>query len=329
MRNTLILLGLLTILAIIFFVFIYDRDQSSLSLEETRFAIEDTSAIHQIVLTRMVRGNPEFRIQLDRQADESWMLNERYSALLPKVQKLLNILHLIQVKEVLTGEGLVSAEAILRSVHTLVEVSDKKGKTIKSFLLGTQTKDARGSLVKLSDAQTPYIAEMPGFQGYINAYFPVDEMNWRENLLFQAQLPDIQQIVVSYADPAQSFALSRSVRGSSWQLLGLEQSPDSAHLAAYLSHFQGKIYAESFAQADYPGKRDQLQAQPPEVEIVIGYFSGERRAIHLFERQENLNNFFGWVNDGELLTVQHFVIDRFLQTRSYLLGQDQTNPNLP
>lgn len=323
MRNNLFLIGLLAVLAVIFFVFIYDRDQSSLSLEETAFAVEDTASIHQIVLTRKVQGNPAFRIQLDRQSDGNWLLNERYTALLPKVQKLLNVLHLIQVKEVLVGEGLETADMILGTMHTLVEVSDQQGNLIKQFLLGTETKDARGTLVKLADAQTPYIVEMPGHQGYINAFFSVEELQWRENLLFQANIEQIQQIAITYADARQSFTLSRRSPESGWQILGVEQALDSVRLAEYLSHFKGKMYAESFASGHYPGKRAELRNHDPSVELVIGYFSGERRNIKLFEREENLNNFFGWVDDGpELLTVQHFVIDKFLQSRSYLLGGD-------
>lgn len=323
MRNTLYMIGLLGVLATIFFVFLYDRDQTSLQQEEIAFAIEDTSAIQQIVLNRMIKGQSRFRIQLDRMPNGTWQLNERYPALEPKVQQLLKVLHLIQVKEVLAGEGISTAKDILRAVHTQVEVFDQEGKTIKSFLLGTETKEATGTLLQLSDAETPYIVEMPGLQGYINASFPVDEMLWRANLLFHADLPQIQQIAVSYPDANQSFVLERSSPESEWGILGLEQKPDSNRLATYLGHFQGNIYAETFATADYPGKLAQLQTQEPDIQMAISYFSGDSRHISLFERAENPNNYFGWLEgQEELLTIQHFVFDKFLQDRSYLLGWD-------
>jgi hypothetical protein len=306
-------------LALLYFVLFYDRDQSSLRPAEIDFAIEDTARIQAIRLTRLVKGSPTAEVSLQRQADQSWQLNGKYPALQLKVNQLMKVLHLMQLKEVLQGEGIESANKILRTLHTRVEVSDQSG-IFKTYLVGTETKDGTGTLMKLASAELPYIVEMPGLQGYLNASFPVDTAIWRENLLFPAQLERISSISISYPEFAQSLTLSRSSQQGSWQLLGSERPLDSLRLNAYLSLFQGKIYAETFASEFYPRKKAQLETEAPDILFEVGYFSGETRRIPLFTREDNLNNYFGWVEGKtDLLTIQRFVIDRFLRKRSDFL----------
>ncbi|MEM7658220.1 MAG: hypothetical protein AAF399_18985 [Bacteroidota bacterium] len=318
MKQTLTLLGALLLLGVGYGVFVYDRDGSSLRQEDIAFAIEDTASIERIQLTRLEKGKPVINIDLKREADGSWLINDQYPVIQPKMDQMLKVLHLVHLKEVLVGEGIQSAEKILRTLHTRVEVYDQQG-IVKTYLIGTETKDATGTLVKLADAQAPYIVEMPGLQGYINASFPLEADLYRENLLFPARLSNLQRISVTYPQESDaSFTLERS--GDNWLLAGTEQAPNDQALQAYLGLFQGKIYAETFATEDFPGKKEALSEQTPDVFLNLSYLDGQERNVVLFARTENLNNYFGWVEgEPELLTIQRFVIDKFLRSKADFL----------
>lgn len=320
MRKNTLLSGAFVLLLGGYFLFFYDQDRSSLPARDTAFATADTAAIARIVLTRYAEGEATARVQLDRSAT-GWTLNGRYPAFLPKVRQVLKVLHLVQVQEVLYDQGVTTAERLLDVMHTRIELFDQGGKPIKTLLLGTQTKDARGSLMKIEGAGQPYVVELPGLQGYINASFPLDTTIWRENLLFIADSARLQEVAITYADAAASFVLRRPAPGAAWRFTGREQAPDSAQLAAYLAAFTGRVYAESFATANYPGLKEKLETQPPDIVFTVSYFDGDSRRIVLYDRTDNLNSLFGWVaGQAELLTIQHFVFDKYLVKPGDLTG---------
>ncbi|RMG65552.1 MAG: hypothetical protein D6722_15835 [Bacteroidetes bacterium] len=320
MRNNLLLGGALVLLLGGYFLFVYDRDDTSLPADEVAFAVEDTAAISRIVLTRYVQGEAVARVQLDRN-ETGWTLDGKYAAFLPRVRQMLKALHLLHLKEVLHDQGLETAGRLLETVHTRVQLYDEAGKRIKTLRVGTQTKDARGTLMQIEGADQPYVVELPGLQGYVNAYFPMETDLWRENLLFIADSARIQELAISYPDASSSFVLRRPAPGAAWRFVGREQAPDTARLAAYFASFTGRVYAESFAEANYPGMMAKLQTQDPDIVFSVSYFEGETRRLRLYDRSDNLNGFFGWIEgEDELLTIQHFVFDKYLIQAADLLG---------
>ncbi|MCB0852270.1 MAG: hypothetical protein KDD63_08620, partial [Bacteroidetes bacterium] len=155
----------------------------------------------------------------------------------------------------------------------------------------------------------------------VNSRFAIDPKVWRENLLFVANPDKIKSVSITYPDPDRSFQLIRESAEDNWRLFASESKLDEGQLNAYLENFKGQINAESFATNDFPGKLEELKGQAPDVIFSVSYFDMEPRTIYLFEREDNRNNFFGWVEgDEELLTIQHFVFDKFLVDRGSLLG---------
>ncbi|MEZ4777293.1 MAG: hypothetical protein R3D00_29220 [Bacteroidia bacterium] len=319
MKRTYILIGVLAVAMVCYYLFVFDRNESSLNPKDIAFAIDDTSAVKTIAMTKVINGEDIERIILDRLPNGTWQLDKKYPVFQPRINYLLKTMHLIHVKEKLIDEGINTAEHILELTHTRVEIYDQDG-LIKSYLLGTEAKGSRGTLMKLKNARYPYIVEMPGLQGFINTHFTLDRTIWRENLLFDGHIDKIQRISLTYPDPSKTVQLSREAIGSEWRLLGNESPLNPDNLEKYLSNFTRKVYAESFAGDTYPGKFEDLQGKTPSVTFSLQYFSGENRTVYLFEREENPNNYFGWVEgNDELLTVQHFVFDKFREERSYFV----------
>lgn len=312
MRTNLILLSLLLVAAGIFFLTQYERGGSSVDPEDIAFAIGDTSTVHTILLTEYKRGEVSQSLGLYRLPTGDWSLNNQYPAFQPRVNQLLRVMHLIHTQELLAEKGQETALQLIELTHIQVEAFDQTGKKIKAYDLSVEGKGSRGSLMMLEGASMPVMVELPGHQGFVNGFYSLDPLFWRENLLFNANLSRIRSLEIQYprsAEPA--VLLQGNLNGLDWTLVG--QEADSFRLAQYLQLYQGKIYAESFAGTAYPDMYSELQSQQPDIRFEIQYRDDTRRAFVLYSRTDNPNNYFAWVEGmNELLTVQRFVIDKFL-----------------
>lgn len=308
----------LLILGAAYFLFFYGKGNTSFGFDDTNFSIEDTASVDQIYLTRVIKGEEKLQLRLKQQGD-NWEINEKYAAFQPRVIQLLSTVHRMRVREGLSEAAQASGLKFMDALHTRLDLY-AKGKLIKSILVGTQTKDAKGTVMMLNGANTPYVLEIPGIQSYLNVYFPMELDIWRENLLFNGKRDLIKAIHIAY----DSLPEVRNL-----DLLNLDQSPipqdggfhKSSSLEAYLTLFKGKVFAETFATIPYPNKLGELKSRTADITFGIDYVDGSSRTVHLYNRPENLNNYFAWIEgQEELLTVQRFVMDKFLQEKADFLN---------
>jgi hypothetical protein len=322
MRNTLILSGILLLMVVAYFLFIHEKDGTSLDVSETAFAMEDTSRVDMLVLEGYTEGNPDEKIVLMKNAAGDWVLNDSLVALEKRVRILLGTLAQLQVREALVGQGRTAGLKLLDRRHVRVRAFRGKRK-VKDIFVGTEMKDQRGTLMKLDGAKWPYIVEIPGFQGYLNTRFSLDIQFWRENLLFDGRLANIRSVASAYPDESQSFEISRSSAASSWLLNAGSGTVDSLRLQEYLDQFTSKVYALAIAEDRYPGQREVLKANPPMAVFTVSYFDRDPTRIVIYPMEENRENFFGWIEGQErLLVIQKFVFSRFLRERSFFLKND-------
>lgn len=312
--------GVVVALAAIYWWGIRGERQSSLDPEETAFALTDTASVTRIHLTQFQEGDSLLWIDLRRRPDGGWTVNQVHNAFAPQIQHVLTTLHRLEVLEPLTGQGLASAEKILSLMHTRVEVYDQQG-LVKTYLLGTEGRGGKGSLMQLAGADRPYMVHRPDLNGFINPFFTLDLDIWREKLLFDAQPARIREIRIEYAaQPEENLTLAREPEGE-WLLQPGGLAPRAGDLRAYLDRFQGKVYFESFAERRYVGLKEVLLDEQPDVTFSVTYLDGSQDRLRLWDRPaQNASIFFGLRNDGDqLLTIQHYVLDKFLARQSDLM----------
>lgn len=323
MKRTFLLLALLIGLGLVYFLFIYDRDDSSLCKESIEFAVDDVDAISRISMRRFVGGEEKENIILDKQDGDNWTFNGGYHALEVRVETLMEAIRNLTVRRTLSDASQEKAQELLAQNHVQVEIFGAEG-LIRSYLVGPQTKDFKGTVMLMTgnmplwcDAQ-PQVVHLPGTQGYLNARFTMEFEQWLENLIFDATPDALTAIQIDYQDLTKTFSLQK--QGENWSLTGEEAETDEAAIAAYLGLFDGKKYAESFAGKYYPDLIDSLKTRTADIVFSLQYQDGSSRRIHLYERPENLNNFFAWIEgEDQLITIQHFVLDSFLKEREAFL----------
>lgn len=318
MKQTYILAGALILSLLAYFIFANKNKTSSLDSKEAAFSVKDTNAITKIRLAEVINNVEKYQIMVEKNAAGKWLIGNKYNALEPQIALFFKTISQLKVREVLTDKGNESADAILTNYHVKVEIFDKKG-VMKAYDLGQEGKDHIGSLMRMANAKTAYIVEIPGFQGYLNGRFPLQLQAWEENLLFEWDYANIQSIDVKFKDKNKSSFSIKRAENNTFSLNG--KMADSSKVNRYLRQYKGKVYAETFANADFPGKKDELKTQTPDVVLNISYKDGNKKTIVLFLRPDNNNNsYFGWIEgDTELLTVQHFVVNRFLSLENPLL----------
>jgi hypothetical protein len=121
MKRTLMLLGLFLGLLILYFVFFFDRQNSSLCKESIDFAIEEVDQVKKISLRSIVEGEEEENIILEKQAGDNWTYNGGYNALELRVETLLETLRLIRVRRTLSEQSQDKAQELLDHNHIRVE----------------------------------------------------------------------------------------------------------------------------------------------------------------------------------------------------------------
>ncbi len=323
MKRTWILAGVLVLSVAAYLIWIFPKYRNSLDPRDIAFALPDTAAITRIVMDDQMNGKSLRRVELTKTATGNWVLNGQYPAFEPGIHRLMVTIAAIQVKEPLAEKGEKAGLQIIKLRRTLVELYGGK-KLLKTYYLSTEAKDGRGSLMMMLKARHPYIVALPGHQGFINGFYSTDTTFWRENLLFSLNLDNLQSIQVQFpANAAASFELTRTDTLAPWKLQPGDNLPDMQTLASYLSLFKGKMYAEAFVNQRFPGVKDSLEQQvTPTVNFSLKPFNGKARTLVLYSRgTDDPNNYFGWIKgEEELVTVQRYVIDKFLPERSRLLS---------
>jgi Domain of unknown function (DUF4340) len=282
------------------------------------FHVPDPTAIGRIELETIIKGQSAKTLTLKRQTDNSWQVNDRYTALQPKVENFLTYLGALRVYQPIADKGQETSLGLLKRNHTRVLIEDRDGKELIHYLVGPPDSPQKSNIMMREDADRAYLVNRPGHEGYVSILYSVNENDWRERLIWNLEADQLAEISIQYPDSTASFTLSREALGAPWQL-GSGQ-PANAQADAYTAQFKGKVFAESFADIAYPGIIDSLQRRQPDIRFHYRKLDQQHGSLLLFIRPENINNLFGYLEGGkEAYTIQHHVIDPFLPPRAYFL----------
>jgi hypothetical protein len=285
------------------------------------FHIPDPTAVGRIELEKVVKGLPETQLTLTRSADGTWLVNDQYVALQPKVETLLANLGAIRVYQPIADKAQGSSLALLKRNHTRVLIEDRNGKTLNHYLVGPPDSQQKSNIMMRKGADRAYLVNRPGHEGFVSILYSVVANEWRERLLWNLLPAQIAEISIAYPDSNADFRLTRTDSASPWRIGAQAAAQEQA--SAYIAQFKGKVFAESFADATYPGIMDSLRRRQPDIRFHYRKFDAQQGTLLLFIRPENVNNLFGYLEGGrESYTVQHHVIDPFLPPLAFFLPKE-------
>lgn len=277
------LLPIISIFLLLVAVFLTVLKPSGNIKKELRdFAVEDTARITKVFLgdrsgntVTVVRGN-----------DMVWRVNDSLVANKETLARLLQVIRTVQVKSRVAKAAYNNVIGDLSSAATKVEIYLGGDEPAKVYYVGGHTQDALGTFMIMEQSSEPFITDMPGFNGYLTPWYPTRLEDWRQNVVFDVGLSQIDQVSVEYPSfKDRSFSITRKdsvfllhrlvdVSGTGISMKG--NSPVN-----YLIHFERLPFMQ---EARMLGKRerDSLDNCVPLAIVSVKTRSGDQKSVSLY-----------------------------------------------
>jgi hypothetical protein len=332
--NRNILYGMLfALLALAVWFLVIQRDSASRSLRSNQFSYPDTAGISKIFLADL----GDRSVLLERQSDGRWLVNGRFAARPDAINTLLTTVIQIEAKHPVARTQRDFAIREIAGNHVKVEIYNRKGKRDLTYFVGPPTQRNRGNFMKLEKSKEPFVVHIPGFDGFLQTRYPLDEADWKDRGIFRYQPDAIKRLEVTYTvNPDSSWVLEQTAAMSYSLTSRLEGDRPVNNRAAlvYLSHYR-QIGAESLLNDWH--KRDSVLASTPICTLAVNPGLPDGQTVLLYYRPVNkrtktqfdpLGNpldferdkYFAAYNDKrDFALVQDFVFGKLFVGPSYFL----------
>lgn len=280
MRKTVLYLLILALLGFGIYFFILHPGDSTYSPDEAGFTVKDTAAVGKLFLV----ANDGESITAER-TDTGWIVNKMYRALPSAVNLVLLTLNTQKALYPVTKNAYNNVIKSLATDGIKVEVYGRDGKKMKTIYVGGNAVNNSGTNMLLEGAKTPYVVQVPGFNGYLTARFSTLLKDWRDRTVFRIPAGEIKSISVQYPDkPVNSFEIVRE----NGQLLIKGDTAITRHLDTmntrrtnlYLSYFSN-VNCEGFLNG-LPDNDSTLKAAPKQSTIEITGIHGQHQRVDAY-----------------------------------------------
>ncbi len=334
MKKNIPILIITLVLASIAAFFLLTQRKGTVKESLKDFAVSDTAAITKIFIADK-KGN---QVLLQRQPNGKWKVNNKFYAQQEIVGTLLTTIKDLRVR---TRVGSAEYNSIINDMAaTAVKCeiyTDNPDKPAKVYYVGHETKDFLGTYMLMEGSSTPFVMEIPGFNGYLNGRYFTEEAEWRERIVFDYKPQDIRSVTFNYAlEPAKSFVIE--VAGNSFKVSSPVSgqtvvSPDTIAIENYLGFFSFLNYERADVEFSQH-QRDSLLAIGPVYTIDVKNVMGVDNSMKIYPKPINsrsltqsdsagvplkydLDRMYALVNNGQdFVVIQQFVFGKLFRQLS-------------
>ncbi len=322
------------LLAAIAAYFLLTQKKATIKEELKDFAVSDTASITKI----FIADKQNHKALLQRQPNGKWKVNNKFYAEQDIVKTLLTTIKDLRVR---TRVGKIEFNSLINSMAASAvkcEIyTDNSDKPAKVYYIGSETKDLLGTYMLMEGSSTPFVMEIPGFNGYLTTRYFANEEEWRERSVFDYMPSDISSITFQYVyQPSMSFKIevdgkfykvSSPVTG---QIIAL---PDTVALESYLDFYKG-ISFENFDKEFSQHQRDSLILTGPDYIISVKDKAGKENSIRVYPKpitkrslsqndpegkplKYDADRMYALVNNGQdLVVIQQYVFGKLFRKLS-------------
>jgi uncharacterized protein (UPF0333 family) len=310
-RNTLLLLVLLVLIgAAVYYFSRKDKGMSTLDSKETAFAVSDTASVDKIFIAYKSGQSHT----LERKANNTWMLDNKFEAQKSMVNMLLETLKRIEVKR---PADKASRNGVIRDFATMgrkVEIY-QKGQLSKTFYVGLTTDNDLGTYFIMEDSEEPYVVHIPGFSGFLNTRFDITELYWRSVPVFRSTAQTLEELKLDYAgQPNESFSIKKE--GDKFTVSGME-NVNQEDVKAYLENYKF-VNGEYYLPNPMNRVSDSLALKKPVAVISVKDKNpANSRTFTLYAKPDDLDRLTAVdQKNRDIISVQTFVFNRLLVRRA-------------
>ena len=336
-------------------IYIWNHHYISITQGEAAdFQVWDTATVTKFYLA----DRDDHESLLERQPDGSWMLNGTYKAHPKQVQVLLSTLYKVRIKMPVSRASHDNIVKQLAVNSTKVEVYQivprinlfnriklfPHEERTKVFYVGDATKDSSGTFMLKEGADKAYIVYIPGFRGFITTRFTALPDDWRDHVIFNATMADIQSVSVEFnREPESSFRVESTGRHQYAMTRLIDNTPiafDTMKVINLMSSFSDLRFESLINNLVSQERFDSITQSPYLHRITLTKKDGSTTQMTTFEKlvtntsileiegrvDENGNpldpidhdRIYGLINDGrDLVFVQYYVFDKVLNPAEY------------
>lgn len=292
-----IALGIAVLAGLAVFLWITKSGDALANKDWRDFAVDDTASITKLVLADRTGDKT-----VAERKGKGWVVNGTIQARADVVNIVLKTIKQVRTKSRVPKNA---RENVLKSLATKgvkVEIYTKgEDEPVKVYYVGSETPNQEGTYLMQEGSPEPFIAEIPGFNGYLSPRYPSNPTVWKDPVLFRYKPDEIAKIKINYVEfPSESFELVNTgnqnvtIRNAYGQTL---PAVDRIMAQKYLGGYNTLVY-EDEARGLSKEKVDSILSKPPFINMQV--VDNKNKTINLsFYHIKNASEEYG--EDGKLL----------------------------
>ena len=213
------------------------------------FRIKDTDKIGKIFLASRIRGT---QFVLERKGD-NWFVQDTIPVYPEIITNLMTAIRTMKIKYRPAKAAIANIAKELAVDQVKTEIYDREGKIMKTYYVGGETSDARGTYVIMEGSEKPMVMQIPGTTGSFKVRYDLGFLDIMDKAIFREDPEQIEYVSIEYPKQRnKSFKLDMS-SGKPVATPFYETTPrinrptDAGQVQRYLQNFE-KVIAESLVR---------------------------------------------------------------------------------
>ncbi|MCB0410769.1 MAG: hypothetical protein KDD29_11160, partial [Flavobacteriales bacterium] len=178
--SLIIITVLVALIAVSILIFKKKGNMSTLDEDSRSFKYTDTASV-----TKIFMADKNGRQCILKRTNEGWFVNDKFKVRSDAILTLLETIKRIEVKRPVARQAKTGTLKVLayRSIKVEIYSNDE---LVKQYYVGHETPDGEGTHMLLTNLDTeenyedPFVVFIPGFTGFLNTRFIVEEKVWRD-----------------------------------------------------------------------------------------------------------------------------------------------------
>lgn len=289
--NIIILVAVVVLSALAWWFNKKEGAKVSMDVSPDVFQIKDTASIDKIFITDLKANSVTIN-----KTEKGWMVNDKYFVDKTVLANVFEPLQQLRIKATVAEKD---KEAIIRDLatgHKKIEIY-QNGKLSRVWFLGSATQDGLGSYIYQEGMESPFIVDIPSWNGNIGPRFFMTELEWRSKQVFRVSPKNIEELSIIYLnDEGASFKVNVTKQGDVSVDKVFEGQPDLGEIIEdmpkKLLYNIGNIHYESFIINPRKGQLDSINNIDPVVaNIKIKTFDGRTDELVIKRRPLDRTSF--------------------------------------
>lgn len=306
-KNIQLLISLVTIVLIIFFLFVFTNTKNSSSVDKDLFQIENLDKIDHVLL-ESPKGKTDLKFN-----GTKWMVNDKYKADRQMVTVLFATLKQAIAKRQVAANLQDSLQKEI-SINGIKISCYSVGELVKEIWSGGNVQKTE-TYFQLKDGR-PYVVTIPGYRVYVASIFELASNDWRDKQVFNFNWQNIKSLDVIFpSDPRQNF--KASFKEKYFSIEGAVT--DTTKLATYMDallQLRSERILDSLEAKNYANNI----SQQPLMEITIQDVANRTYPLTLFPLEKESKYLVGKINN-EVVVLNPLILKDVFRKEEYFFSK--------